>query len=83
MQLRQDNRLDAKVRSTPCQLAGHSVGGRALLERPGHPALAAPRLDGVGRGGVNVTPGNTFYSSYTDDNHLPDKAPRKVIAYSL
>ena len=35
------------------------------------------------RGGVNVTLGNTVYSSCTDDSHLPEKTPRKVSAYSL
>jgi iron complex outermembrane receptor protein len=30
-----------------------------------------------------ATLGNTYYSSYTDDNYLPDVAPGKVKAYSL
>jgi iron complex outermembrane recepter protein len=34
-------------------------------------------------GDFGVTLGNTFYSSYTDDNYLPNVAPGKVKAYSL
>lgn len=34
-------------------------------------------------GPFGATLGNTYYSSYTDDNYLPDVAPGKVKAYSL